>query len=125
MESENRLAIFCLVLLTILIAGILVETFWDCRLKGRSEGECLQGSPVSVPSGGSPIIRSGGLSAIVGAVARKSLRMAGPSSRHGNTASSLGQAGNQILYFGSRRLLNLEQRFLGNALRSVPLSPYA
>jgi hypothetical protein len=41
MKADSRLAVFCLIVLAILIAGIMVEKFWDCRLKGRSEQACL------------------------------------------------------------------------------------
>ena len=42
MKADNRLAVFCLIVLAILIAGIMVEKFWDCRLNmGRSEWACL------------------------------------------------------------------------------------
>jgi hypothetical protein len=51
MKSDNRLAVFCLIVLAILIAGIMVEKFWDCRLhKGLSEWACLfTPAPYSVP----------------------------------------------------------------------------
>jgi hypothetical protein len=41
MKADNRLAVFCLVVLSIIIAGIMVEKFWDCRLKGGAEEACL------------------------------------------------------------------------------------
>jgi hypothetical protein len=41
MKADSRLAAFCLVCFAILIAGIMVEKFWDCGLKGLSESACL------------------------------------------------------------------------------------
>jgi hypothetical protein len=41
MKADNRLAVFCLVVLSIIIAAIMVEKFWDCRLKGGAEEACL------------------------------------------------------------------------------------
>jgi hypothetical protein len=42
MKADQRVAVFCLVVLAVLIAGIMVEKFWDCRLtKGLSESACL------------------------------------------------------------------------------------
>ena len=42
MKADNSLAVFCLIVLALLIAGIMVEKFWDCRLnKGGSEWACL------------------------------------------------------------------------------------
>ena len=51
MKADNRLAIFCLIVLAIVIAGIMVEKFWDCRLhKGLPQSVCLfTPAPYSVP----------------------------------------------------------------------------
>jgi hypothetical protein len=51
MKADQRLAVFCLVVLAILIAGIMVEKFWDCRLtKGLSESDCLfTSAPYTAP----------------------------------------------------------------------------
>jgi hypothetical protein len=51
MKADSRLAVFCLVCFAILIAGIMVEKFWDCRLtKGLTESECLfTPAPYTVP----------------------------------------------------------------------------
>ncbi len=39
---DNRIAAFCLVVIALLIAGIMVETYWDCRLLQRgSITECM------------------------------------------------------------------------------------
>jgi hypothetical protein len=44
MRGNNRLAMFYLVVLALLIGGIImVEKYWDCRLKQHlSEGECFR-----------------------------------------------------------------------------------
>ena len=51
MKADNRLAVFCLIVLAIVIAGIMVEQFWDCRLNKRlSEWACLfTPAPYTVP----------------------------------------------------------------------------
>ena len=42
MKTENRFALLLLVGLAIVIAGIMVETYWDCRLHRRlSMRECI------------------------------------------------------------------------------------
>ena len=39
---EDRFAILCLAVIALLITGVMVETYWDCRLlKGGSMRECL------------------------------------------------------------------------------------
>jgi hypothetical protein len=44
MSANNRLAKFYLVVLALLIGGIImVDKYWDCRLKQHlSEGECFR-----------------------------------------------------------------------------------
>ena len=51
MEKDSRLAVVCLIVLAIVLAGIMVEKFWDCRLtKGLSQADCLfTAAPYSVP----------------------------------------------------------------------------
>ena len=51
MQDDSRLAVFCLVLFALLVAGIMVEKFWDCRLtKRQSQSACLfTSAPYSVP----------------------------------------------------------------------------
>jgi hypothetical protein len=45
MKNENRFALFCLVAIAVVIAGFMVETYWNCRLiKLASERECMPGS---------------------------------------------------------------------------------
>ena len=42
MKTENRVALLLLVGLAIVIAGIMVETYWNCRLHHRlSMRECI------------------------------------------------------------------------------------
>jgi hypothetical protein len=50
MKADQRVAAFSLVVLAVLIAGIMVEKYWDCRLKGLSESERLfTPAPYTVP----------------------------------------------------------------------------
>jgi len=51
MKADSRLAVFCLVCFAILIAGIMVEKYWDCRLRTKlSQNECLfTPAPYTVP----------------------------------------------------------------------------
>jgi hypothetical protein len=50
MKADSRLAVFRVVCFAILIAGIVVEMFWDCRLKGLLESACLfTPAPYTVP----------------------------------------------------------------------------
>ncbi len=40
--SNQRLAAILLAVLALVIAGIMVETYWDCRLhRGHSMRECM------------------------------------------------------------------------------------
>jgi hypothetical protein len=42
MKTDNRIALLLLAVLAIVIAGIMVETYWDCRLhRGLSMRECI------------------------------------------------------------------------------------
>jgi hypothetical protein len=44
--TNSRLAALILILLALVIAGIMVETYWDCRLlKGASLKACMPGQP--------------------------------------------------------------------------------
>ena len=44
--TNSRLAILLLIILALAIGGIMVETYWDCRLsKGRSFSECVPPHP--------------------------------------------------------------------------------
>ena len=56
---NGRLAAFFLVVLALVIAGIMVETYWDCRLKRRLMNECIPGSgpPVSGVGTTNPTLR--------------------------------------------------------------------
>lgn len=51
MKADGRLAVFCLVCFAILIAGIMVEKYGDCRLTTKlSQNECLfTPAPYTVP----------------------------------------------------------------------------
>jgi hypothetical protein len=51
MRANNRLAAFYLVVLALLIGGIImVEKYFDCRLKQHlSEGECFRREVIRVP----------------------------------------------------------------------------
>jgi hypothetical protein len=51
MKTENRFALFCLVVIAFLLAGFMVETYWNCRLiKLASQRKCMPGSgPVAGP----------------------------------------------------------------------------
>jgi hypothetical protein len=51
MRANNRLAAFYLVVMALLIGGIImVEKYFDCRLKQHlSEGECFRREVISVP----------------------------------------------------------------------------
>jgi hypothetical protein len=41
MNANNRLAVFCLAALALLIFGLMVENYWDCRRVGdRTEEQC-------------------------------------------------------------------------------------
>ena len=41
MTSDNRLAVFCLIVIAIVCAGLKLEKYWDCRLKkGGWRGDC-------------------------------------------------------------------------------------
>jgi hypothetical protein len=43
---NSRLAVLLLAVLALVIAGLMVETYWDCRLlKGGSLKECAPGRP--------------------------------------------------------------------------------
>ena len=60
MKTENRFALLLLVGLAIVIAGIMVETYWDCRLHRRlSMRECIPpiggGNPTGITT--SPALR--------------------------------------------------------------------
>ena len=47
--TNSRLAILILIVMAIAIAGIMVETYWDCRLlKGGSLKECMPPHPAPV-----------------------------------------------------------------------------
>ena len=42
MKTDSRFALLLLAVLAIVIAGIMVETYWDCRLRrGLSMRECI------------------------------------------------------------------------------------
>jgi hypothetical protein len=42
MKTENRFALLLLAVLAIVIAGIMIETYWDCRLhRLLSMRECI------------------------------------------------------------------------------------
>jgi len=42
MKKENRFALFCLGVIAFLLAGFMVETYWDCRLVRLASGpECM------------------------------------------------------------------------------------
>ena len=42
MKTDNRFALLLLAVLAIVIAGLMVETYWDCRLRrGLSMLECI------------------------------------------------------------------------------------
>lgn len=42
MKTDNRFALLLLAVLAIVIAGVMVETYWDCRLHRRlSMRECI------------------------------------------------------------------------------------
>lgn len=50
--SHQRLAAILLAIIALAMAGIMVETYWDCRLRGRhSMNECLPGIGGSPGSG--------------------------------------------------------------------------
>ncbi|SFM17176.1 hypothetical protein SAMN03159423_5771 [Bradyrhizobium sp. NFR13] len=51
MKADSLLAVFCLVCFAILIAGIMVEKYWDCRVRTKlSQNECLfTPAPYTVP----------------------------------------------------------------------------
>jgi hypothetical protein len=67
MKKETRFALFCMVVIAFLLAGFMVEAYWNCRLKGSSSrlvkgpsvGECLlPGTAVVGGLGGtSPTLR--------------------------------------------------------------------
>jgi hypothetical protein len=41
MKADNSLTVFCLVALALLVFGLTVENYWDCRLlKHRSMKQC-------------------------------------------------------------------------------------
>jgi FtsZ-interacting cell division protein ZipA len=47
--ANNRLAILILIVIAIAVAGIMVETYWDCRLlKGGSFKECVPPHPAPI-----------------------------------------------------------------------------
>jgi hypothetical protein len=35
MKADNRLAVFCLVALALLVFGLTIENYWNCRLLGH------------------------------------------------------------------------------------------
>jgi hypothetical protein len=42
MKTDNRFALILLAVLAFVIAGFMVETYWDCRLqRGLSMRECI------------------------------------------------------------------------------------
>jgi hypothetical protein len=43
MKKENRFALFCFVVIAFLLAGFMVETYWNCRLikLASRENVCL------------------------------------------------------------------------------------
>jgi hypothetical protein len=52
MKKESRLALFCLAVIVFLLAGFMVEAYWDCRLiKLASRPECMPGSGPAVRLG--------------------------------------------------------------------------
>ena len=52
MKKENRFALFCFVVIAFLLAGYMVETYWNCRLIKLASGrECMPGSGPSVGTG--------------------------------------------------------------------------
>jgi FtsZ-interacting cell division protein ZipA len=47
--TNSRLAILILIVMAIAMAGIMVETYWECRLlKGRSFNECVPPHPAPI-----------------------------------------------------------------------------
>jgi FtsZ-interacting cell division protein ZipA len=47
--TNSRLAILILIVMAIAMAGIMVETYWDCRLlKGGSFKECVPPHPAPI-----------------------------------------------------------------------------
>lgn len=41
MKADNRFAVFCMVALALLVLGLTVENYWNCRLlEGRSMTQC-------------------------------------------------------------------------------------
>jgi hypothetical protein len=48
MKAENRFAIFCLVVLAVLTAGVMLEKFWDCRLKQHLSATLCVTGPTGV-----------------------------------------------------------------------------
>jgi hypothetical protein len=45
MKKESRIALFCLVVIALILAGFMVEAYWNCRLvKLASKRECMPGS---------------------------------------------------------------------------------
>jgi hypothetical protein len=52
MKADNRFALLLLAVLAIVIAGITVETYWDCRLhRGLSMRECIPPIGSANPTG--------------------------------------------------------------------------
>jgi hypothetical protein len=50
MENDSRMALAGLVCIAVIVAGIMIEKYWDCRLTTRlSQNECLFGPVVNVP----------------------------------------------------------------------------
>lgn len=42
MKSDQRFALICLVFIAIVVAGVMVEKFWDCRVTHKmTQSECL------------------------------------------------------------------------------------
>ena len=42
MKSDQRFALICLFFIAIVVAGVMVEKFWHCRLTQKmSQSECL------------------------------------------------------------------------------------
>jgi hypothetical protein len=39
--SNSRIAALLLSIIALLVTGLMVETYWDCRLRGHSMKECL------------------------------------------------------------------------------------
>jgi hypothetical protein len=51
MRTENIVALLVLVVIAVLVAACMVETYWDCRLvQHKSERECMP------PTGGGGIV---------------------------------------------------------------------